>query len=351
MRKNNKKLLSNEEMALFCEQFAMTLDAGLNHTDGISVILEDAVGEEGREILDRILTELHSGKKLHEACEQTGVFPKYALDMMEIGEASGKLDEVMHSLAFYYNREENIAKGIKSAVTYPFIIIFMMFIVILVLIIKVLPIFNQVFQRLGSGLDGISLTLMNFGKTISNYSLIFVSILVLLVILYFVMAKSAKGKACLNDFFSRFVLTRGLFDIIAAGRFASGMALTLNAGLRPETSLEMIKRLVDNKRAEKKVSDCLEYIRQGESFQDALVKAGIFSNLYSRMISVSGKSGTMDRALEKISKKYEEEIDVRINNIISILEPTLVIVFSVIVCLILLSVMMPLMSIMTSIGG
>ena len=128
------------------------------------------------------------------------------------------------------------------------------------------------------------------------------------------------------------------------------MALTLNAGLRPEESLEMVATMVDNDTVTARIRHCLELVRQGNSFSASLVDAGIFNNLYSRMIAVSGKSGTVDKALEKIAGKYDEEVDSRISNIISILEPTLVIVFSIIVCMILLSVMMPLMSIMTSIG-
>lgn len=344
------KLMTNKELALFCDQFAMILDAGLTHSDGINIMMEDAASTEGKQILETILEGLHEGKRLHEAAAETGVFPKYTLDMMEIGERSGKLDEVMHSLAFYYNREENIAQGIKNAVTYPFVIIFMMFIVILVLIIKVLPIFNEVFIQLGSEMSGFSKGLLDFGNAVSTYSLIFIIVLILLIGAYLIFTKTGWGKNKLSRFLTSFALSKGFYEKIAAGRFASGMALTMNAGLRPDESLAMVEKLVDNKSTEERIKNCREDIRQGASFSEALVKSGIFSNLYSRMIAVGGKSGAVDKALEKIAKSYEEEVDDRINNMISVLEPTLVIIFSIIVCLILLSVMMPLMSIMTSIG-
>lgn len=101
MNEKKKKKLNYEELALFCEQFAMTLDAGLNHMDGISVMLEDAMSEEGKEILEVILDGLHQGLRLNESMSNAGVFPKYCLDMIRIGETSGKLDEVMHSLSFH----------------------------------------------------------------------------------------------------------------------------------------------------------------------------------------------------------------------------------------------------------
>lgn len=350
MKERTQQIMSNKELALFCDQFAMILDAGLTHADGVSIMMEDAASSEGRKILETINEQLHEGKRLHEAAASTGVFPKYALDMMEIGEQSGKLDEVMHSLAFYYNREENIAQGIKNAVTYPFIIIFMMFIVILVLVIKVLPIFNEVFIQLGSEMTGFSKGLLNFGNTLSTYSLVFIIIFVLLAAMYFVFTKTTWGKIKFRRILSSFILTKSFYEKIAAGRFASGMALTMNAGLRPDESLAMVEKLVDNALVEGKIKNCREEIRQGASFSEALVHSGIFSNLYSRMIAVGGKSGSVDKALEKVASSYEEEVDDKINTMISVLEPTLVIIFSIIVCLILLSVMMPLMNIMTSIG-
>ncbi len=350
MGRSKQKKLNYEELALFCEQFSMTLEAGLNHVDGISVMLEDAMSEDGKAILETILDNLHMGRKLNESMEATGVFPKYCLDMVRIGEASGKLDEVMHSLAFHYTREQNISEGIKNSLKYPFIIIGMMFVVILVLVIKVLPIFNQVFIQLGSEMTGFSKSLMHFGSVVGTYSAVFVGILVALIVLYRIFLHTDKGRARFASFCSKFFLTKSLYEKIAVGRFASGMALTLNAGLRPEESLEMVGPMVDNRFVEQKVSDCLELVRMGNSFSASLVDAGIFNNLYSRMIAVSGKSGTVDKALEKIAMKYDEDVESRIANIISILEPTLVIIFSIIVCMILLSVMMPLMSIMTSIG-
>lgn len=345
-----QKELSNKELALFFDQFAMTLDAGLNHTDGIQIMLEDAASSEGRKILEDMLETLHEGKPLSNAFETPGVFPKYTRDMITIGERSGKTDDVSHSLARYYEREENIAEGIKNAVTYPMLIIFMMFIVILVLIIKVLPVFNQVFIQLGSEMSGFSRGLLTLGNAISRYSLLLMGILLLLIVLYFIFAKTTAGKKAFRRFLAKFPLTRGFYQKIAAGRFASSMALTMNTNLGPDESLAMVKNIVDNEEVETKIEECRKMIRGGLSFTDALVDSRIFNNLYSRMISVGGKSGAVDKALSKIATNYETEIDDRIGNIISILEPTLVIVFSIIVCLILLSVMMPLMSIMSSIG-
>lgn len=344
------KMLSNKELSLFCEQIAMILNAGISPMEGISIMLEDAVSSEGKEILTKISEKCNEGDTFHHSVEAAGVFPKYALDMIEIGEQSGKLEEVMHSLAFHYNREENISEGIKNAVTYPFLIVGMMLIVILVLVIKVLPIFNQVFIQLGSEMTGFSKGLLNFGTTVSNYSLVFVGIFALLVAAYFYFSKTKQGKKQFSVFCAKFFATKIFYEKIASGRFASGMALTMSAGLDTDESLAMVENLVDNATMEQKIQKCRTMMSEGTSFSDALVETGIFTSMYSRMVTIGYKTGSIDKVLEKIAAGYDEEVDNRISNLITVLEPTLVIILSIVVCMILLSVMMPLMGIMSSIG-
>ncbi len=345
-----KKLLNNQELSMFCDQMAMIINAGISAMEGISIMLEDATTDEGREILQVILDKCNEGDTFHHSVEASGVFPKYALDMIEIGEQSGKLEEVMRALAFHYNREENVARGIKSAVTYPMLIVGMMLIVILVLVIKVLPIFNDVFKQLGTEMTGFSKGMLNFGNAVSKYALVIVIVAAVIVALFFVFTKTGKGRAKMRGFLSKFVATRGLYDKIAAGRFASGMALTMSAGLDTDESLNMVSNLVDNEDMVEKINKSKELMSTGSSFADALCSAGIFSSMYSRMISVGFRTGSVDKVLEKIAVGYDEEVDEKITNLISVLEPTLVIILSVVVCLILLSVMLPLMGVMGSIG-
>ena len=345
-----RKMLSNKELAMFCDQIAMILNAGISPMEGISIMMEDSATAEGKEILSIISDQCNIGETFHHSVEASGVFPKYALDMIEIGEHSGKLEDVMRSLASHYKREENIAEGIKNAITYPFVIVGMMLIVILVLVVKVLPIFNEVFIQLGSEMTGFSRSLLNFGSTITNYSLIFVAVFIILFAAYLFYTHTMVGKKQLAGFCSKFFVTKPFYDKIASSRFASGMSITMSAGLDTDQSLEMVERLVDNPAMEAKVSQCRALMEDGSSFSEALVETNIFTSMYSRMISIGYKTGSVDKVLEKIALGYEDEIDTKINQIITVLEPTLVIILSIIVCMILLSVMMPLMGIMSSIG-
>ncbi|MBC3797266.1 type II secretion system F family protein [Acetobacterium tundrae] len=345
-----RKPLSNNEIYTFCEQMGMILKAGISSIEGISIMLEDATDGEGKDILNEIYRQLDLTSSLYLALSATHVFPKYVLDMTNLGETSGKLDEVMESLALYYQREENLSKGIKSAITYPLIMIGMMILVIVVLLVKVMPIFNQVFIQLGSEMTGFSKGILDFGNMLSRYSAVFVVLLALLLVLVLYLNKSIKGKEQLKQFGSKFFLTKNLYEKIALGRFSNGMAITLKSGLDTDQSIELIAQLADHPILQEKIERCKKYISEGDNFSDALNKSNIFSGIYSRMLAIGYKSGVMDVAMQKIAIQYNEEVDTSIGHLLSILEPTLVAILSTIVGMILLSVMLPLMGIMITIG-
>lgn len=147
-------MLTNMEISSFCGQMAMVLKSGISAIDGVEIMRDDAATEKGKALLSKVYDSLSESGSLADSLKMTGECPDYAIDMIRIGEQSGKLETVMRSLSAYYKRENSIADGIRNAVTYPFIMILMMFAVVGVLIVKVLPIFGSVYQDLGTELTG-----------------------------------------------------------------------------------------------------------------------------------------------------------------------------------------------------
>lgn len=348
MKKGNQ--LTNLEIASFCEQMAMIMKAGITPKDGLAILLSDTKDESTKQILQTLLKSSALGETFTTSVRESGVFPEYVVNMIAIGEETGRMDDVMQSLSEYYEHEDNISESIRSAITYPFIMIVMMLIIIAVIISEVLPLFNQVFIQLGTQMDGFSGSLLRLGESLQTYSLIFFGILLLLVIFYFYVTKTASGKALLLKIASKIGPLKNFYDSVAYGRFASGMSLMLSSGMGIYQSLDMVSHLAGDAAMEEKINRCRNYINEGDGFAEALQKEHFFNNLYSRMIALGVKTGNLDSILGKIAHIYEEETDKKIRNFISVLEPTLVISLSLVVGLILLSVILPLLSIMTSIG-
>ena len=353
--KNHKKStgfqpLAASDISLFCSQTALILKAAIPMQDGMAAIQENIDSLEGKQLLKEIENSIAENGSLYTALSKTGAFPSYMVNMVNIGEKSGKLDNVMEALALYYDREDTLKKRVKSAVLYPFILILMMAAVIAILVIKVLPIFNQVFQDLGSDVSTSSAAVMSVGIAIGKYAFVVILVLAVLVVVGIIFAKTKKGAEVFTDLLSSFAVTRKLSGKIAAARFASVMSMLISSGYDTSEALDLVPKVMNNKTVISKIEKCKAGISAGSSFAQAITDAHMFPGIYSSMIHIGAKTGNLDTVMEKLAGLYDEDVDTSINNAVSVIEPVMVGVLSVIIGSILLSVMLPLMGIMSSIG-
>ena len=343
------KPFTNAEVSSFCGQLALILKSGISSIEGIAIMMEDAQSKEEKAILESIYENIQYSGSLYSSLSESGLFPKYMLNMVQIGEQTGTLDDVMEALKSHYDREDSVAKSIRNAIVYPVVMGAMMVAVIVVLLVKVMPIFNQVFAQLGAEMSGFSKALSNIGSAISNYSIVFVVIIALFMLFAIIAVKTSFGKKMVRSIGYKLPGTRKMYENTAACRFASGMSLTLKSGMDINQALELTETLNEDFKFSAKISDCRKYLDEGMSLHEAINKANIFSGVYARMISIGARTGSMDHVMDDVATLYKDEVDNRMNNVLAILEPTLVIALSLIVGVILLSVMLPLMGIMSGI--
>ena len=330
---------TNIELSFFCEQLSMVLSSGISAFEGFTLMAEDSENEQERALFSEILSHLENGCSLYESLSNTGYFPAYLLQMVQIGEETGKVDEVFSSLALHYQREHSIRHSIRHALIYPLIMTAMMLLVVLILLTKVMPIFNQVFIQLGSEMTGLAGILVALGDRLSQSIFVVIAFFIVLVSMIYI---------CRKRIVHYIPYTKTLYEKIAACHFASGMALTLGSGLNTIHALELVSQLNEDKDFEAKLLRCKEFFENGEDLSKALLHSRIFTGLYARMASIGEKSGTLEQSMQKIADSYQEDSNQQINQLLSVIEPTLVITLSLIVGVILLSVMFPLIGIMAN---
>lgn len=353
MKKEKEKIrkqLNNEEMISFCSQMAMILHSGISPFEGVSLMEEGQEDGEGRKILQEIYDEMALGTGLCSAMEKTGVFPDYACQMVRLGETSGRPDEVMNSLAEYYTRENEIASTVRRAVSYPLFMLVMMLGVLFVLMVKVMPVFQQVFQSLGMQMDGPAGTVLHMGQVLSRYSWVFALLLVLLLAVLLWFSKAERGRRMAADLLRKSKATRRFVRCTAQYRLAFGMEMCLKSGLDPQQSLELMEQLVEDPEIRKKIGSCREELMQGAFFEEAVIHAELFDSLHNRMIRIGQRTGSIDQVMGEIAVQCETQASDWLWNKVGMIEPTVVIVLAVLVGVILLSVMLPLMGIMSQIG-
>lgn len=336
------KQLTQSEISAFCQQIAMVIKAGLPTYYGVSILRDEAADEQTAALLSEIYEPMESGKTLYEAISKTGVFPAYMVQMIRLGETTGRLEEVLDSLSRYYEREAQIKNGIKNAATYPLIMTFLMIAVIFVLVAKVVPVFSQIYEELGTELTGTARTLLQISTVLNRYmtgfAILFLAVLVLCIVLY----RTDLGRVLF--------MGQKLSMTVAAGRVANCMHLVLSSGLDTNVGLTLAGKLVNNPHMQARIEKCRESIQHGESFDRALLLSGIFSQMYASWIAIGYRTGDMDVVMKRICDAYEEEADEQISHLLSLLEPSLVIILCFFVGLILISFLLPLLGILSSIG-
>ena len=346
-----KGVLPSSYLSAFCLELSLTLQAGIPVEEGLSLMGDDERNQDSKALLSRLGAAMERGEQLSGAMAEEGVFPDYLVSMVALGEQTGKLENTLNGLAEYYKRQENLSASIRSAVFYPLILLLIMLIVILVLIIKVLPIFNDVFNQLGMQMSQAAVYLMEAGRWLSEASIVIAivigCILAAAMVVALVPALRIRAAELWRKIASRFQITKK----IASARFAFAMAMTLSSGMDLDQALEDSRKLCGGqKEMAERIDKCQDRILSGERMGKALFETGIFSARDSRLLALAEKTGSMPEIMGKIAQSSEEAVQGEIDGMIGRIEPALVILTSVIVGVILLSVMLPLLGIMSSIG-
>jgi type IV pilus assembly protein PilC len=349
-KQGKRKLLSSSDVSLFCSQVVLILKAAIPLQEGIGAISENIEEVEGKELIRQIKENLERNGSFYTALNSTGAFPNYMVNMVNIGEKSGKLDSVMEALSLYYDRDDKLRRRVRSAILYPLILVLMMAAVISVLVIKVLPVFNNVFLDMGSDLSAASGAIMHIGMGIGRYALIAIIILAVLLLLALILSKTETGSRRLGILFDRLGLTRRLSDKIASARFASVLSMMLSSGYDTGEALELIPKILTNQTIIEKIEKTRKSVNSGVSLAKALENVNMFPGIYSSMVNLGDRTGSLDTVMKNLAELYNEDVDESINKAVSIIEPVMVGVLSVVIGGILLSIMLPLMGIMSSIG-
>lgn len=344
-----KKTLSSAYISGFCYELSLILKAGIPLTEGVSLVAENERDKRVKAALTGVCEQLELGERFYTAASAAGIFPKYMLDMLDIGEKTGKLEAVMLALSGYYDRRESISKTVRNAVIYPAILLVMMLFVIVVLVTKVMPIFADVFAQLGGSMSPAAVWILRFGEGLGRNWAIPAAVLAGLVAVCLVLSRIPAVRTAVREKLASLTFSFHLGKTVASAQFASAMAMTMAGGLDMEESLEMAERVTANAKMRAEIQKCRALCGRGEGFGDAVTKSGVLSPLNAQMLAVGIRAGSGDTVMEEIARRSEQEVAEETETALSRVEPAIVILMTVLVAAILISVMIPLMSIMSTI--
>ncbi len=344
------RLLPAADLSWMCGQAALVLRAGIPLGEGLSMVAASTSDRRAADALDRLAAGVSDRKALSAAMAEIGGFPSYSVDMVKVGEYTGNLDKVLENLSDYFEKEDHIRKRLRGALVYPAVLLAMMAAIILMLVVEVLPVFRNILASLGGTLPGFSAFLLDAGAWLVDFAWIWIPVLALLVaacVLFFRLPSMRRSSDALR---LKLPFFQGLYRRLHAARFSLAMGYLLGSGVGLEESIRLSSSVVGNSVVSERLEVCRRIVAAGGDPFDALGATKIFPPLFVHMLALGNRTGELDSVMRRVSRLYEEEVDASLRRITGIVEPLLVTLLSIVVGSILLSVMLPLIGIMSSIG-
>lgn len=343
--------LDHSQTAHFCRGLALLLHGGISLADGVFLLAQEEESSPIRELLNTLGAGMDEGRQLSEAMEESDAFPAHAAGMVRIGEETGRMEEALHGLADFYEERCRTSRQIKQALAYPSMILLLMLAVIAVLLIKVLPVFDAVYASLGSRLTGISAALLELGQMLEAALPVLLALLMLLVVAVLLFSLCLPFRDRVTAWYSCRFGDRGVSRKFNNARFARALAMGLGSGLSVEEAMALSAKLLEDiPGAAARCGQCAAALESGADLASAMDAAGLLSPSQSRMLTVGLRGGNADRVMEDMGERMMEEANEALDTLVSRVEPAMVLMASALVGLILLSVMLPLMDIMSTIG-
>lgn len=345
-----RQALTDSELSAFAEQLSMILHSGISVLEGVMIMRDDMPSGQGKEILGRVYESLEETGDLAGSLRSAEVYPEYFVKMAAIGERSGTLEDVMASLSEYYGRQAALMRSIRDALTWPLVLLGMLFAVLIVLMTQVMPVFREVFEQLGIEMTGISSAVFRISGALQHISVAVLVLVILLVIGSLIALRTDQGRARIISIVTKLPPGRNVSRLLSCSRFSKALSLALHSGLDMGESFELASGLTDHPEFQKSVARAGELMEQGSDLAESLREAGIITGLNARMVSIGFRTGSAETALDRISAGCQDDADARIQAMVNALEPVLTAALSLLTGLILVSVMLPLLSVMSNIG-
>ena len=312
------KILRSLAVSAFCEDMAMMLAAGIQVDDALFLMRGDSGDGPLYDAASAVLERVQMGEPLAEAVEQCGYFPAYAAQLVAAGEAAGRTESVLKSLAVYYETQDKLEKRLKSAVIYPAVLLFLMAGVLAVLVARVLPVFTGVYTGLAGSVAASSYAYVTAANIIGWASLCLVIVLTALLLTGAAAARTQRGNGLFRTLFEKLPFTSAAARRLAEAQFTTALATFTASGMDTDTAMERASDMVRHRALRAQLESCRRQMLEGRSLAQAVYDNRVFEPLYARMLMSGARSGNLDQVLARLAQVFSEDANMRMGRIIDL---------------------------------
>jgi type IV pilus assembly protein PilC len=347
-----KKKVNQRAIAIFTRQLATMIDAGLPLVQSLEILSSQQDHKVFKNIIREIREDVEGGSTFAGALKKHPVtFNELYTNLVVAGEEGGILDNILTRLANYIEKAEALKKKVKSALVYPTTIVGVAIIVVMILMIFVIPVFETMFKSAGQTLPLPTLIVLTLSRLIKKYVIIFIPAVILLFYLFKKYYQTERGKTLFDGLLLKLPVLGSLFQKISVARFSRTLGTLVSSGVPILDGLNIVSKTSGNKTVEKAILNARTSIREGETIAEPLNRSKIFPPMVIQMISVGESTGALDSMLAKIADFYEEEVDVAVGNLTSLLEPFLMVFLGVVIGGVVIAMYLPIFQMASAVGG
>jgi type IV pilus assembly protein PilC len=338
------------DLSIFCRQFSTMVDAGVSIIRCLNVLAQQTTNPRLRTLIDDVTSEVEQGQTLTAAFEKhPRVFNDLFRGLVHAGEVGGVLEENLQRLSTFLEKDLELRRKIKAALTYPILVVIFALAVIIILVTFIFPRFMGVFKDLEvTDFPALTTAMMSFSNFCTTKWYFVIAGVVLFVIALKMFVRTRFGKRAYDRVKLKAPVLGKLNHKIVLARFSRTLGTLLNSGVPILQALETVAGTVSNAIISDAVMEARARIREGDRIGEPLERSKLFPPMVVHMIAIGEESGSLDTMLHKVADFYEGEVDAAIESLTSIIEPVLIVFLGVAVGLIILSVFMPMVSIIQS---
>lgn len=320
------------DLVIFTRQLATMIDAGLAMVQSLQALAEQTTSKVMRDVIKDICARVESGDSFSDALQKhPKVFNRLYVCMVAAGEKGGLLAEILSRLATYLENTARLRKKVKSAMMYPAVVTVVAILITIFLLVKVVPVFGEIFASFNAKLPAPTQFLINLSEVVKHYILLILAGIGGLVYAWLYFIKTKVGREFWDSRRIKLPVFGSIAHKICLARFTRTLASLIRSGVPILEVLQIVAQTVGNVVMEKAIRVAAGDIERGESISTALGKHAVFPSMIIRMVTAGEQTGKIDNMLERISDFLDEEIETTLSGLTSLIEPILIVFLGVVV--------------------
>ena len=334
-----------KDLMTLTQQLATLVDSGLTLDDGLATLVKLSETEKTRSVLADIRKQVHAGSSFADAlAEHPKIFSKLYVNMIRAGEAGGILGEALSRLALFMEKSVELKNSIRSAMVYPAILTLVGGTAVIVLITFVIPQFSKLFEEMGAALPLPTQIMLGLSSLIIDYWPALILGFTGFIAAFNLYLRTNSGRLKWDGMLLKLPLFGPLIQKIEVSRFSLTLATLLKSGVPILQAMEIVRSILINRVISDSIIVIQQALKKGQGLSGPLQKAGVFPPMAVHMITVGETSGALDKMLTKVSNTYDKEVEQSIKQVISLIEPMMILFMAVVIGFIVVSMLLAIFS-------